>query len=193
MGGVEKTILKTRRWENCLHGKNDLSEERDAIGVSQWEVGESQWEVGVPQWKIGVSQWEVVVTVVDITVEEIGVKSGTMVVTVEGWFITVEGWFITVVGAWWGGSAEQGVQIQLPTSPRENMDLKVCPGSPEQVEWTYLLQRLHWIEICPTSREQMEQEYLGFVRQTGVGLGLGWTLPLASRRKRIRRQVRGGE
>jgi len=35
---------------NCLHGNNVL-EERDAIGVSQWEVGVSQWEIGVSQWE----------------------------------------------------------------------------------------------------------------------------------------------
>jgi len=73
---------------------------------------------------------------IDITV-------GTMVVKVE------EG--ITVVGARWGGFAEQGGQTQPPMSPQVNMDLKVGPGSPEQVEWTYLLQGLHWIEVCPTS------------------------------------------
>jgi len=102
----------------------------------------------------------VVVTVIDITVEEIGVTDGTMVVTEEGWFITV-------VGAWWGGSTEQGGQTQPPTSPRENMDLTVGPGSPEQVEWAHLLQRLYWIEVRSTSREQTEQRYMGFVGQTG--------------------------
>jgi len=65
-----------------------------------------------------------------VTVGEIGITSRTMVVTVEGWFITV-------VGAWWSGSAEQGGQIQPPTSPRENMDLRVGPGSPEQVLVTW--------------------------------------------------------
>jgi len=29
--------------------------------------------------------------------------------------------------------------------------------------------------------------------RTGAGLGLGWTLPLASRRRRIRRRVKGSE
>jgi len=67
------------------------------------------------------------------------------------------------------------------------------PGSPEQVEWTHLLQRLHWTEVRPTSREQTEQEYMGFVGRTGAGPGLGWTLPLASRRRRIRRQVENKE
>jgi len=62
-----------------------------------------------------------------VTVGEIDVTDGTAVVTVERWFITV-------VRAWWGGFAEQGGQTQLPTSPRENMELSVCPGSPEQVK-----------------------------------------------------------
>jgi len=108
------------------------------------------------------------VTVVNITVEKIGVTDGTMLVTVEGWFNAV-------VGAWWGGSAEQGEQTKPSASPRENMDLRVGSGSPEQVEWTNLLQRLHWIEVRPTSREKTEQEYMGFVGRTGAGLGLGWT------------------
>jgi len=95
-----------------------------------------------------------------------------------------------VVGAWWGRSAEQGGQIQPPTSPRENIDVRVGPGNPEQVEWTHLLQRLHWTEVRPTSREKTEQGYMGFVGKTGVGPGLGWRLPLASRRRSIRRQVR---
>jgi len=38
-------------WEEC-------SGERDAIGVSQWEVGVSQWEVEESQWEVGVSQWK---------------------------------------------------------------------------------------------------------------------------------------
>jgi len=67
------------------------------------------------------------------------------------------------------------------------MDLRVGPGTPEQVEWTHLLQRLLWIE------EQTEQGYMGFVGRTGVGPGLGWTLPLASIRRRIRIRVKGGE
>jgi len=50
-------------------------------------------------WGVTAGEWDV--TVVDITVGEIGVTGGTMVVKVEGWFMTV-------VGAWWGGSAEQG-------------------------------------------------------------------------------------
>jgi len=138
------------------------------------------WGVTVGDW--GVTAGEVV-TEVDITVREIGVKGGTVVVTVEGWFITV-------VGTWWSGSAEQGGQIQSPTSPRENMYLRVGPGRQEQVEWTHLLQRLHWTEVCSTSREQTELGYMGFVGQTGSGLG--WALPLASRRS-IRRQLRCGE
>jgi len=90
----------------------------------------------VEDWGVTVG---VGVTVVDITVGKIGVKCGTMAVTVEGWFITV-------VRAWWSGSAEQSGQIQPPTSPRKNMDLRVGPGSLEQVEWTHLLHRLHWTE-----------------------------------------------
>jgi len=121
----------------------------------------------------------VVDTVVDITVEEIGVTGGTMVVT--------------VVGAWWSGSVEQGGQTQPPTSPGEKMDLRVGPGRPKQVEWTHLLQRLHWTEVRPTSREQTEQGYMGFVGQTGARPGLGWTLPLVNIRRRIRRRVKGGE
>jgi len=70
--------------------------------------------------------------VVDITVGEISVTGGTMVVTVEGWFIKM-------VETWRNGSVEQDGQTQPPTSPRENMDLRVGPGSPEQVEWTHLL------------------------------------------------------
>jgi len=116
-----------------------------------------------------------------VTVGDIGVTDGTMVVTVEGWFITV-------VGAWWGGSAEQGGQTQPSTLPRENMDLRV---SSEQVEWTHILQRMHWIEVRPTSRKQTEQRYMGFVGRTEPGLG--WTLPLASRRRKIKRRVKGGK
>jgi len=36
-----------------------------------------------------------------------------------------------------------------------------------------------------------EQGNLGFVGRTGAGLGLAWTLPLASRRRKIRRQDKG--
>jgi len=107
--------------------------------------------------------------------------------------VTVEGWFITAVGAWWVGSAEQGGQTQPPTSPWENMDLRVGPGSSEQMEWTHFLQRLHWTEVRPTTRKQTEQGYIGFVGRIGTGPGLGWTLPLASRRRRIRRRVKGSE
>jgi len=61
--------------------------------------------VAVGGWSVTVGDWGVIVRVVvievDITVGEIGVTNGTMVVTLEGWFITA-------VGAWWGGSAEQG-------------------------------------------------------------------------------------
>jgi len=101
----------------------------------------------------------VVVTVVDITVGEIDITVGTMVDTVE------EGWFIAVVGVWWGGFAEQGKQTQPPTSPRENMDQRVPEWvqGVRSIEWTHLLQRLHWIEVRPTLREQTEQEYLVFV------------------------------
>jgi len=89
------------------------------------------WGVTVGGWSVTVGGWGVTVGVV-ITVGEIGVTGVTVVVTVEGWYITV-------VGACWGGSAEQGGQIQPPTSSRENMDLRVGAGSPEQVEWTHLL------------------------------------------------------
>jgi len=109
--------------------------------VSQWEGGESQSDVGVTQWEVGVAQWEA-----GATVREIGIKGGLVVVTVEGWFITV-------VGAWWGGSAEQGWQIQPPTSPRKNMNLRVGPGNLEQVEWTHLLQQLYWTENILKEKE----------------------------------------
>jgi len=58
--------------------------------------------------------------VVDIIVGEIDITVGTMVVT--------------EVGAWWGAFAEQDGQTQPPTSPQENMDLRVGPESPEQVK-----------------------------------------------------------
>jgi len=157
------------------------------VTVGDWGVTVGGWGVTVRGWFVTVGDWgvtvRVVVTVVDITVGEIGVTGGTMVVTVEGWFITV-------IRAWWGGYAEQCGQIQPPTSSRENMDLRVGPGCPKQVDWTHLLQRLHWTEIRPTSREQTEQGYMGFVGRTGTGPGFGWTLPLASRRRKIRS---GGE
>jgi len=62
-------------------------------------------------------------------------------VTVGGWGVAVRDWsvtvgvvvtveFITVFGAWRYGFAEQGGKTQPPMSPRENMDLKVGPGSP---------------------------------------------------------------
>jgi len=100
---------------------------------------------------------------------------------------------VTVVGAWWGGLFAQGGQTQPPTSPRGNIDLRAGPGSPEQVEWIHLLQRLQWILVRPTSREQTEQGYLWFFERTGAGPLLEWTLPLAGRRKRIRRRDKGGE
>jgi len=100
-------------------------------------------------WRITVGGWGVTVGVV-VKVGYIGIEGGTMVVTEKGWFITV-------VTAWWGGSTEQGRQTQPPTSHWENMDLRVCPESPEQVEWTHILQRLHWIDVRPTSREKTEQ------------------------------------
>jgi len=45
--------------------------------------------------------------------------------------VTVEGWFIAVVGAWWGGSAEQGEQIQPPMSPGKHGPENGCrePGA----------------------------------------------------------------
>jgi len=116
----------------------------------------------------------VVVTEVDITVGEIGVIDRTMVVTVEGWFITV-------VGAWRGGSAEQGRQTQPPMSPRENMDLRVGSGSPEQVEWTQVLQRcigLKFAQLLGSKRSRDIWDLLG-----EQGPGLGWTLPLANKRR----------
>jgi len=60
-----------------------------------------------------------------------------------------------------------GGQTQTPTSPREYMDLRARPESPEQVEWIHLWQRLHWIEVCPTSQEKMEQGNLEFWANRG--------------------------
>jgi len=77
------------------------------------------------------------------------------------------------------------------TSSQKYMDLRAGPDSLEQVEWIHLLQWLHWIEVLSTSWEQTEQGYLGFVEQTGVGLW--WTLPLESRKRRIRRRFKEGE
>jgi len=53
---------------------------------------------------------------------------------VGGWCVTV-GVVVTVVNV----GEEQGGQTQPPTSAREYMDLRVGPGSPEQVEWSHLL------------------------------------------------------
>jgi len=162
---------------------------RDAIGVSQWELGCHNGRLGRHSGRLGCHSGKL-----GCHSGRLGCHSGDWGVTVDGTMVvTVEGWFITVVGAWWGGSAEQDGQIKPLTSPRENMDLRVGPRSPEQVEWTHLLQRLHWSEVRPTSREQTEQGYMKFVGRTGAGAGLGWTLPLACRRRSIRRRVRGGE
>jgi len=99
--------------------------------------------------------------------------------------ITVGGILVvTVVGTWRGGLSVQGGQTQPPTSPWEYMDLRAGPERPEQVEWIHLSQRLHWIEVCPTSRERMEHVNLGLVGRTTAGPGLGWMLPLASKRRR---------
>jgi len=107
------------------------------VTVGGWDVTVGGRGVTVVGWGVIVGGWDVTVgdwgvTMADIIVGEIDVTNGTMVVTVEEWFITV-------VGAWWGWFAEQGGQTQPPTSTRENMDLRVGPGSPEQVEWTHLL------------------------------------------------------
>jgi len=126
------------------------------VTVRGWGITVGGWGVTVVGWCVTVEEWGVtvgvVVTVVDITMGEIGVTGGTMVVTVEGWFITV-------FGVWWGRSAKQGGQIQPPMLLRENMGLRVGPGNLEKVEWTHLLQRLHWTEVRSTSREQTEQGY----------------------------------
>jgi len=89
---------------------------------------------------------------------------GTLVVTVR------EGDCVTVVGAWWGALSVQSGQTQPPL---ENMDFIAGPGSPEQVEWIYLLQRLHCIDVTPNLTEQAEHENLDFIGRTGSGPRLG--------------------
>jgi len=107
-----------------------------------------------------------VITVVVITVGETDITVGTFVVTVE------EEWFVTVVGAWWGGFAVQEGQTQPSTSPRKCMDLKAGPGCPEQVEWTHLLQQLHWIEVSLNLTGADGARIFGIFGRTGAGPGL---------------------
>jgi len=58
-------------------------------------------------------------------------RSAGVVITIVLVVITVgQGGFITVVGVWWSGFA---VQTQPPMLPREYIDLRVGPGSLEQV------------------------------------------------------------
>jgi len=123
------------------------------MGTKFWRELESPSGVTV-----GTDDWEIIVGVaVDITV------GGTLVVTTvrETVVITVDGTMVVTVGriavitvravkvttvgdcvavvrtgAWWSGLSVQGGQSQSLTSPRENMDLRADPGSPEQIEWT---------------------------------------------------------
>jgi len=74
---------------------------------------------------------------------------------------------------------EKGVEQE-----KGNLDLRTLPGSLKQMEWTHLLQQLHWMEVHPTSWVQTEPGYLRVVGQTGAGPVLGWTLPLTSRMRR---------
>jgi len=114
-------------------------------------------------WGVTVGDWGVTVEVA-VTVGEIGVTDGTKVVTVKGCFITV-------VGAWWGVSAEQGGQPQSPTSPRENMDLRVGLGSLEQVEWTHLLQQLLGLRFAQLLGSKRSRDIWDLLGEQGRGRG----------------------
>jgi len=66
------------------------------------------------------------------------------------------------------------------------MDLRAGPGSPEQVEWTQLLAAATLDRGSPNLTGADGARKFGVVGRKG--LGLGWTLPLASRERSIRRR-----
>jgi len=109
-------------------------------------------------------------------VEDFGVTVG-VVITVVLVFITVGGMLVVTEGeegCHSGWSLVGWVSCTGWTDPTTHITLAVHGPqsgfrSSDQLEWTHLLQRLHWIEVRPTSREQRSNKILGLLGEQRWG------------------------